>query len=104
VGLIVIYSNIAKQDLKEIYNYIRRDSIRYALREIKSIRFAIQKLKLNPLIGKKFEKSDDEFTRELIFKNYRVVYDIVLNKQIIILTIHHDARLLTNNPAFQDEE
>ena len=100
----VIYSRIAQQDLREIYNYIRRDSLRYARIEVKSIRFAILKLRLNPLIGRRFEKSDNDFTRELIFKNYRVVYDIIDNKHINILSIHHHARLITNNPAFKDEE
>lgn len=104
MGLNVIYSKIAHRDLREIYNYIRRDSIRYALKEVKAIRSAIQKLKLDPLIGRKFEKSDDEFTRELIFKNYRIIYDIIIDKQITILTIHHHARLISNNPAFKDEE
>lgn len=82
MGLTVVYSKIARQDLKEIYNYIRRDSRHYALREVESIRFAIRKLKLNPLMGRRFEKSDDEFTRELIFKNYRVVYDIDADKAL----------------------
>jgi toxin ParE1/3/4 len=104
VGLITIYSNIALQDLREIYKYIRRDSLHYAQREVQSIRSAIQKLKLNPLTGRKFEKSDDEFTRELIYKNYRIVYDIIDNNQIIILTIHHHARLIANNPEFKDED
>ena len=104
MGLTVVYSKIARQGLKEIYNYIRRDSIRYAFKEIESIRFAIRKLKLNPLMGRRFEKSDDEFTRELIFKNYRIVYDIDPAKTIIILSIHHHARLITNNPAFSEEE
>jgi toxin ParE1/3/4 len=85
VGLKVIYSKISRQDLREIYNYIRRDSLYYARREIKLIRSAIQKLKLDPFIGKKFEKSDDEFTRELILKNYRTIYDVVGDKQIIII-------------------
>jgi len=104
VELIIVYSKIARQDLKEIYNYIRRDSIRYVKREAELIRFSIKKLKLNPLLGRRFEKSDDELTRELIFKNYRIVYDIVIDYQITILSIHHHSRLISNNPAFKDED
>ncbi|MDB4925183.1 type II toxin-antitoxin system RelE/ParE family toxin [Mucilaginibacter sp.] len=104
MGLTIVYSNIAQQDLKGIYNYIRRDSVRYARNEVQLIRIAIRKLKSNSLLGKKFEKSDDELTRELIFRNYRIVYDIILDKQIIILSIHHHARSITNNPAFTDED
>jgi toxin ParE1/3/4 len=54
-------------------------------------------------LGKRFEKSDGEFTRELLFKNYRIVYDIDEN-QINILSIHHHSRLISNNPAFKEEE
>lgn len=104
MGLKIIYSKIAKRDIKEIYDYIRRDSFHYAVKETKSIRIAVQKLKANALLGRRFEKSDDEFTRELIFKNYRIVYDIIPDKEINILSVHHHARLIANNPAFNDED
>jgi len=104
MGLTIVYSKIAKQDLAEIYKYISRDSVYYAKREIALIRAAIKKLKLNPLLGRRFEKSVDEFTRELIFQNYRIVYDIEEGTRLIILTIHHHSRLISNNPAFKDEE
>ena len=104
MGLTIVYSQIALRDASEIYNYISRDSVYYAKREIKLIKAAINKLKLQPLLGKKFEKSEDENTRELVFRNYRIIYDIGQNRQIIILSIHHHSRLLANNPAFKDEE
>jgi toxin ParE1/3/4 len=101
--LILTYSKIAQQDLKEIYSFIRRGSIHYAREELRLIREAVKKLKIDPLLGKRFEKSDSEFTRELLFKNYRIVYDID-EKQINILSIHHHSRLISNNPAFKEEE
>jgi toxin ParE1/3/4 len=104
VGLTIVYSQIARRDASEIYNYISRDSVYYAKREIKLIKAAVKKLKLQPLLGKKFKKSEDENTRELIFRNYRIIYDIVGNKKIIILSIHHHSRSLANNPAFKDED
>jgi addiction module RelE/StbE family toxin len=104
VAVVIVYSKIAQQDIKGIYNYIRKDSIRYANNEVKLIRDAIRKLKSNALLGKKFEKSNDELTRELVFRNYRIVYDIVTDKQIIILSVHHHACLITNNPAFTGED
>lgn len=93
------YSRIAFRDLKDIYQFISRDSVRYAKKEIDDIRYAIKKLRLHPYRGKVFEYSDNEFTRELAFKNYRVIYDIADNKTIIILTIHHHSRSLGRNPA-----
>jgi addiction module RelE/StbE family toxin len=104
VGLKIIYSKFALQDLKEIYDYIRKDSFHYAKKEEAAIRLVIKKLKLTPLLGKRFEGSKDELTRELIFKNYRIIYDIVPDDRIHILSIHHHARLISNNPAFKDHE
>jgi toxin ParE1/3/4 len=104
VGLNIIYSKFALRDLKEIYDYIRRDSLFYAKKEVQSIRATIQKLKSHPLMGKKFEKFNDELTRELVYKNYRIIYDLVPDEQIVVLTIHHHSRLISNNPAFRDEE
>ncbi|WP_183575567.1 type II toxin-antitoxin system RelE/ParE family toxin [Mucilaginibacter sp. X5P1] len=104
MGLKIVYSKIALHDLREIYDYIRRDSFHYAKKEKELIQSTIRKLKLHPLLGKRFEKSADEFTRELIFKNYRIIYDIIGDAQINILSIHHHARLITNNPAFKDDE
>lgn len=104
MGLKIIYSKIAQQDLKEIYNYIRRNSFHYAKNEQKAIELAISKLEFNPLLGKIFEGIGYEFTRELTFKNYRIIYDVILETHINILTIHHHARLISNNPAFKADE
>jgi len=89
--------------LKAIHNYINRDSLFYAKREVKLIRSAANNLKTAPLIGRTFERYDNENVRELIFKNYRIVYEIEL-KRIVILSVHHHSRLISNNPAFRDEE
>ncbi|RYU86888.1 type II toxin-antitoxin system RelE/ParE family toxin [Mucilaginibacter terrigena] len=104
MGLTIIYSHIARRDMRAIYNFIRRDSLFYAQKEVKDIRTAVKKLKLNSQLGRKFEEFDDELTRELIFKNYRIIYDIVPDKHIIILSIHHHSRSLSNNPAFTSED
>ncbi|WP_158994345.1 type II toxin-antitoxin system RelE/ParE family toxin [Mucilaginibacter sp. L196] len=104
MGLKIVYSKISLQNLREIYDYIRRNLPYYAKYEIQLIRTAIKKLKDNPLLGKVFEKSEDEFTRELIYRNYRIIYDIIQDKEINILSIHHHARLISNNPAFKDDE
>ncbi|RYY36697.1 MAG: type II toxin-antitoxin system RelE/ParE family toxin [Sphingobacteriaceae bacterium] len=104
MGLRLIYSEFARRDLKEIYDFIRVDSLMYAKREISLIKEAIKKLKLTPELGKPFEDAEDNFTRELIYRNYRIIYDIVSDKQIRILTIHHHARSLSSNPAFNDED
>jgi toxin ParE1/3/4 len=104
MGLTIIYSHIAKRDLQDIYLFIKRNSPYYAKKEIQNIRLSIKKLRLNPLIGKIFEEAEDELTRELIYKNYRIIYDLDPNERIVILSIHHHARSLSNNPAFNIDD
>jgi toxin ParE1/3/4 len=98
---VIIFSLIAKNDLKSIFDYIGQNSKVYAKKEVIAITLTTKKLKANRYLGKRFEKYDDENIRELIFKNYRIVYELAQEK-IIILTIHHHARLLSNNPALTD--
>lgn len=105
MGVKIIYSELSKFDLREIFEYIKRDSLYYAKREVALIKQAIGGLKINPFASRKTENFNDELRRELIFRNYLIYYRISADqKQIIILTIHHHARLLSNNPAFSDDE
>ena len=98
----IVFSKVAKFDLKEIVEYIKRGSVRYALLEKQYIVKTIDQLSLQPEIGKVFNENPN--LRELVFRNYRIIYQIVSDSQIHILTIHHHARSITNNPAFNAED
>jgi len=101
----IIYSKVARIDLQEIFAFISKNSLRFAQKELHDIREGIKILKSNLYFGHVFHDGNDESKRELVYKNYRVIYNISLDqKQIQILTIHHHARNLANNPAFYDEE
>jgi len=100
----IVLSKTARFDLKEIVDYIKRDSLKYANLEKKKIEDAINKLPKQPLSGRVVPELNNENLRELLFRNYRIIYEIIPDKQINILTIHHHARLVSNNPAFKDEE
>ena len=104
MGLKIVYTEIASEDLFSIYSFIRKGSAFYAKKEIGDIRNAIKKLKNNAFLGKVFEDLGEESTRELIFRNYRIIYKITNDKVINILTIHHHARSISNNPAFKENE
>ena len=100
----IVLSKIARFDLKEIVDYIKRDSVKYAQIEKKKIEDAINKLPKQPSSGRLVPELNNENLRELIFRNYRIIYEVIPEKQINILTIHHHARLIANNPAFKDED
>jgi plasmid stabilization system protein ParE len=100
----IVLSKVARFDLKEIVSYISRDSIKYAQLEKKKIIDAIDRLPKQPLSGRVVPELNNDNLRELLFRNYRIIYEIVPDKQINILTIHHHARLISNNPAFKDDD
>lgn len=85
----------AKDDLKSIAEYISRDSRKYAKLQVLRIKNRTDLLKSQTYLGKIVSEIDKENIRELIEGRYRVIYKIVSEKQIDILTIHHTARDLT---------
>lgn len=97
----IVLSKTARFDLKEIVDYIKRDSVKYAILEKQKIEDAINNLPKQPLSGRIVPELNNNNLRELIFRNYRIIYEIASEKQINILTIHHHARLISNNPAFK---
>jgi toxin ParE1/3/4 len=74
----IIFSPLARFDLKEIIEFIKRDSLRYAILESKKIQAAINGLTKHPLMGRIVPEIEDERYRELIFRNYRIIYRICI--------------------------
>lgn len=99
----VIYLEIAIYDLKSIYVYISRDSVKYAKLEVQKIKAFAESLKSLPLKGRFYQTIKGKEIRSIVFKNYIIFYTFD-NDQVSILTIHHHARLISNNPAFKDKE
>ncbi len=90
----VNWTDQSLSDLINIADFIAKDSVRYAKITVYRIRNASKQLKTHPLSGRKVPESDTENIRELIFGNYRIIYVIVSEKQVDILTVHHSARRL----------
>jgi len=99
----VIYLQTAVEDLASIYKYISRDSIKYAKLEIQKIKAFTDSLKYQPLAGRLYQTMHGKEVRYIVFRNY-IIYYTVEGNQIGILTVHHHSRLLSNNPAFKDDE
>ena len=84
----------AKEDLQSIAGYISRDSQKYARLQISRIRLRTKILSSHIYSGKHVEEINREDIRELIEGNYRIIYRIVNENRIDILTVHHSARNL----------
>ena len=90
------WSESAKNDLRNIVNFISQDSPSYSEYFIKSILEKIDYLIDFPKMGRKMPESDDPNDRELVFQSYRIIYNIS-HETITIEMIIHGSRLLKYN-------
>ncbi len=88
----------AKADLNDIYQYIAKDSVKYAKIEKQLIIEAIEQLYTFPDSGVPFNHRNIE-VRRLAFRNYLIIYRYKTQLLLEVLTIHHHARDLSNNTS-----
>ena len=84
----------ADNDLSQIYFYISNDSLYYANKTIDNILSRLEDLTLFHYMGRKVPEYNINNIRELIYKSYRIIYEIESNK-ILIRRIWHSSRLLS---------
>ena len=82
-------------DLEDIRDFIARDSEYYALEFAGRIFNAVEQLKRFPQVGRRVPEVEDDRIREIIFHNYRIIYQI-REQIILILGIIHAARDFSN--------
>ena len=88
----IVWTDLSVFDLKEIFDYISKDSKRYAENQVKRIKNKTSLLKTRPLTGRVVPEIEIKEIRELIEGNYRIVYRILNEDLVEILTIHHTSR------------
>ena len=84
----VIWSVPAKNDLKNIYNYIACDSKYYAMKVSQEFIEKSEGLTEFPESGRIVQEFDNPNIREIIIYSYRLIYEID-HKDIVILAIIH---------------
>ena len=72
----LIISNNVRDDITQIYNYIAKDSTKYANQTINNIYSCISKLEFSPYLGRYVPELANKQYRELIYKNYRIFYEV----------------------------
>jgi plasmid stabilization system protein ParE len=78
---------------EEIYNYISRDSEKYASIFVKKVMAIVKSIPDFPKAGRVVPEYDDENLREKMLGNYRIVYRIKKDA-FEIVTISSGSRLL----------
>ena len=89
----VLMSNEAHEDIDSIFEYISRDSVKYANETSENIYSRIYELENAPYLGRFVPELSDKHFRELIYKSYRIVYDISEDsKTVYIHFVVHGSR------------
>lgn len=81
----ILISDEAYKDIESIFGYISHDSIKYANETSKNIYSRIYKLADNPYLGRCVPEFSNKQFRELIYKSYRIIYDISEDSNIIYI-------------------
>jgi addiction module RelE/StbE family toxin len=85
---LVKWTTPAKLDLKQIHDYITRDSKFYAQKVSIEIVERSEKLKIFPEIGRVVPEIGDPNIRELIIYSYRLIYEVFPDRVEILALIH----------------
>lgn len=70
----LVWTNRAKKDLRQITEYISRDSVIYAKNQVNKIFKKAEVLSQLPLAGKMVQEINDRTIREIVEGNYRRAY------------------------------
>jgi toxin ParE1/3/4 len=89
----IIWTHFALDDLKQIHDFISKDSKVYADKVIDQIIELTSQLEKLPLSGRSVPEFQTEILRELIFGRYRIIYRMS-SDQISIIRIYHSSRQL----------
>ena len=92
------WSKDSIEDLKEVCKFIALDSPYYATLLNDRIFEMVEHLESFPEIGRHVPESNDPTVRELIYKNYRIIYQIKKG-YLEIITVIHGSRLLKLKPS-----
>jgi plasmid stabilization system protein ParE len=90
----IVWTELSTLDLKEIFDYIAQNSLRYATITTNKIYQRVQMIAGNLFLGRIVDEFNDSSIRELIEGNYRIIYKVKSDFQVDILRIYHSARLL----------
>jgi len=90
----IVIAESAYADLEDIENYISQDSPHIARKFINRIFDKIDQLYQYPSFGKPVPEIGDRTVRELLLNKYRIIYQIIDERNINIIRIVHGSRLL----------
>ncbi len=89
----IIWSPQAIDDVESIRDFTGRESPHYGVLVAARIVISVERLARFPESGRIVPEFGDPMLRELLWRNYRIVYRFVVNR-VEIVAVFHVARLL----------
>jgi len=91
----IIWSKQASDGLHHIFTYYLNESPHYAKSTVDKLMSAVERLELFPQSGRIVPEIGKKHIREVLIGNYRILYSLLSETELVILTIHHSAQPLT---------
>lgn len=88
----LLWTDLAQGDLAAIHAFISRDSPDYAAVVVAKLIAAAERLRDFPESGRAVPELANLSVREVIHPPHRIVYRLVSEQAVHILTVHHSAR------------
>ena len=93
MALKLVWTPLARDDLRRIVSYVAQDNRAAAIRIGERILSSVEPLKSMPQLGRKVPERQDETIREIIRGNYRIIYRVREEQNVVeIWRIWHGAR------------
>jgi addiction module RelE/StbE family toxin len=86
----------AIEDIENLAEYIAIQSPHFAQKLVKSIFNEVDILKTFPFIGRIVPEINENEVREIFYQKYRIVYHVIDQYTIHIVTIQHGSRDVKN--------
>lgn len=90
----VRWSRRALDRIKEIHNYIALDAPDTARKYAKTLIRSTDRLVMIPLSGRIVPEFEQENIHEIIKGSYRIIYRVLSENEVSILTVFHSSQLL----------
>jgi toxin ParE1/3/4 len=88
----ISWTERAQNDLAAVLAFISQDSFHFASVVVRRLLSAVDRLGDFPESGRTVPEFADPFVREVVRPPYRIVYRLVSDHEIHVLTVHHGAQ------------
>ena len=96
----IIWSNTALESIHEASEFHRPYSAGFADALIERVFEKVFLLENHPLLGRMVPEFNRTDLRELLYRPYRIVYQVVKADEVAILLVHHGAKPLSLEALF----